>query len=139
MSNRTDRNARRGVSRILRPAFLALALAAAVPALAHHSYSAFDTTVQKNVTGVVKKVEWTNPHIWIWLDVANEKGAVEAFGFEGMSPNYLARRGWEKNTLKPGDKVTVIFNPFKTPTDHGGMFISTKIGGKTLTMGGGTN
>ena len=60
--------------------------------LAHHSFAAFDTQTQKTVTGTVKQVEWTNPHIWIWLDVPNAQGGVDVFGFEGMSPNYLARR-----------------------------------------------
>ena len=68
----------------------------------------------------------------------NEKGVTNTFSFEGMSPNYLSRRGWEKNTLKPGDKVTIEFNPFKDPAENGGMFLSTKIGGKTLPLGGGT-
>jgi hypothetical protein len=56
-----------------------------------------------------------------------------------MSPNFLSRRGWEKDTLKPGDKVSVLFYPFKEAKDHGGMFIRTTINGKTLTGGGGTN
>ena len=118
---------------------VACAIALAAPSFAHHSFAAFDMTAQKNVTGVVKKVEWTNPHIFIWVDVTNEKGVAETYGFEGMSPNYLSRRGWDKNTLKPGDKIAVTFNPFKAAYDHGGMFVSTKIGGKTLSMGGGTN
>ena len=68
--------------------------------LRRHSIS----TTEKTITGTVKQVDWTNPHTWIWVDVPNEKGTVETFGFEGMSPNYLARRGWTKSTLKPGDQ-----------------------------------
>jgi hypothetical protein len=124
---------------ILGMAVIALAGVLAVPLPAHHSFSAFDTTQQKTIAGVIKKVDWTNPHIFIWMDVTNDKGVVSLFGFEGMSPNYLSRRGWDKNTLKPGDKVSIVFNPFKKPEDLGGMFIRTTINGKTLTMGGGTN
>jgi hypothetical protein len=56
----------------------------------------------KTVMGVVKQVDWTNPHIWIWLDVQNASGQAETWGFEGMSPNFLARRGWTRNSLLPG-------------------------------------
>src|SRR5262245_61268746 len=84
-------------------------LFAGVSAAAHHSFAAFDTSSQKTVTGTVKQVDWTNPHIWIWLDVPNAKGTVEVFGFEGMSPNYLARRNWTKDSLKPGDRITIDY------------------------------
>jgi hypothetical protein len=129
-------------TRILRTVLFAAAafiVVSALPLPAHHSYASFDTTVQKTIEGVIFKVDWTNPHIWVWMDVPGEKGATTRFGFEGMSPNFLSRRGWEKDTLKPGDKVSVVFNPFKNPAEHGGMFIRTTIGGKTLTGGGGTN
>src|SRR6185436_8101540 len=81
--------------------------AAAGPVSAHHSFSAFDVANQKTVTGIVKQVDWTNPHIWIWINVENDKGATDTYGFEGMSPNFLARRGWTRTTLKAGDKITI--------------------------------
>ena len=105
-------------------------------ARAHHSFSAFDMANQKTITGKVSKVDWTNPHIWIWLDVTNDKGGTDTFGFEGMSPNFLARRGWTRTTLKAGDALTVSYRPMKDGS-HGGMFISGKMtSGKVLTMGG---
>ena len=79
--------------------------AAVLPVAAHHSFSAFNTTETKTVTGTVRNLEWTNPHIWLWLNVPNDKGGVDVYGFEGMSPNFLERRGWTKSTLKVGDKV----------------------------------
>lgn len=105
-------------------------------ALAHHSYSAFNMSESKVVTGTIKKVDWTNPHTWIWIDVANEQGVVETWGIEGMSPNYLDRRGWSRNTLKPGDKVSITLHPMKNG-DKGGSFLSAKKpDGTPLVMGG---
>ena len=124
--------------RTLLSATLAAILIAAVAgqASAHHSFSAFNTTEQKTVVGTVKKVEWTNPHIWIYIEVVNDKGRVDVYSFEGMSPNYLERRDWTRTTLKVGDKITVTFNPLRNG-DPGGMFVNGKMAsGKVLTMGG---
>ncbi|MBZ5576415.1 MAG: copper-binding protein [Acidobacteriia bacterium] len=105
-------------------------------AVAHHSFAAFDITTQKDVTGTVKKFDWTNPHTWVWIDVANDHGGVDTWGFEGMSPNFLARRGWNRTTLKPGDKLTVTFRPMKNG-DKGGMWVTGKRpDGEVLLMGG---
>jgi Cu/Ag efflux protein CusF len=115
----------------------AILLSAAPAAVAHHSFAAFDTQSQKTVTGTVKLVEWTNPHIWIWLDVTNSQGGVDTFGFEGMSPNYLARRNWVKTTLKPGDKITIDYRPLRDGK-NGGMFMTGKLtSGTVLSMTGG--
>jgi len=115
---------------------LAFLVAAVAPAAAHHSFAAFDMANQKTITGAVKQVDWTNPHIWIWIDVANDKGGTDTYAFEGMSPNYLARRGWTRTTLHTGDKITVAYRPMKDGK-NGGMFINgTTAAGKVLTMGG---
>jgi hypothetical protein len=117
--------------------FAALIVAAAGPALAHHSFAAFDINSQKGVTGTVTRVEWTNPHIWIWVDVTNTEGRVDTFGFEGMSPNYLERRNWTRTSLKPGDTITIEYRPLKDGK-NGGMFMNGKLAtGKVLTMQGG--
>ncbi|MEO5926267.1 MAG: DUF6152 family protein [Bryobacteraceae bacterium] len=105
-------------------------------ALAHHSYSAFDMVELVTVTGTVKKLDWTNPHTWIWLDVVNEKGVAETWGIEGMSPNYLARRGWSRTTLKPGEKISITLHPLKSG-EKGGTWVDAKRpNGETLMMGG---
>lgn len=105
-------------------------------ALAHHSYSAFDMVELITVSGTVKKLDWTNPHTWIWIDVVNEKGVAETWGVEGMSPNYLARRGWSRTTLKPGDKISITLHPLKTG-EKGGTWVDAKRpNGETLMMGG---
>ena len=103
----------------------------------HHSAApVFDLASEKKVTGVVKQVDWTNPHIWVWLDVRNASGQTETWGFEGMSPNFLARRGWTRTTLQPGMKITVTFRPLKDGK-NGGMFMAgTLEDGKVLTSAG---
>ena len=79
-----------------------------MPMLAHHSFAAeFDQTKSITVTGVVTKVEWTNPHIHIYVDVKEEDGKIVHWDFESGSPNGLGRQGWTRNTLKVGETVTV--------------------------------
>src|SRR6476620_9834427 len=112
---------------------------AVIPLMAHHSFAAFDVTTQKTVTGSVKQVDWTNPHIWLWIDVPNDKGGADTYGFEGMSPNFLARRGWTRSTLKNGDKITINYRPMKDGS-KGGMFMTGTMGsGKLLSMMGGSD
>jgi hypothetical protein len=80
----------------------------ATPAVAHHSFAAeYDSTKPVKVTGVVTKVEWTNPHIWFYVDVKDEKGTVTNWGFSGGPPGVLQRRGIPRTALKPGDTIVV--------------------------------
>ena len=84
----------------------------------------------------MKKFDYTNPHTWVWLDVPNEQGGVDTWGVEGMSPNFLNRRGWTRTTLKPGDKLTITIRPMKNG-EKGGMWISAKRpDGEVLLMAG---
>jgi hypothetical protein len=117
--------------------FMATLSAAVLPLAAHHSFSVFNTSETKTVTGTVREVQWTNPHIWIWVNVTNDKGGVDVYGFEGMSPNFLERRNWTRTTLKAGDTITIDYNPLRDGK-NGGMFRTGRMeNGKTLTMGGG--
>ena len=109
---------------------------AAGSAGAHHSFSLFNMQNEINISGTVKEVQWTNPHIWVWVDVANEDGEVVTWGLEGMSPNFLSRRGWTRTTLKSGDEVTVSLRPLRSG-EPGGMFVQTTTpDGIVLGMGG---
>ncbi len=84
-----------------------LALGAA-PALAHHSFAAeYDSTKPVTLKGSITKMEWQNPHARFYVDVTDETGKVTNWEFELGSPNGLMRRGWTRNSLKPGDTVTV--------------------------------
>jgi len=81
---------------------------AAVPALAHHSFAAeYDAAKPITLTGTVTKVEWMNPHARFYIDVKDDAGKVTNWELELGSPNGLMRRGWTRNSMKPGDVVTV--------------------------------
>jgi hypothetical protein len=111
----------------IRTGALWLTLAALPTAvLAHHSYAMFDMAQTVTLQGTIRDFQWTNPHSWIWIDVPDAKGVAQQWGIEGMSPNYLARRGWSKHTLKPGDKVSVLIHPLKG-AEHGGSFMSVTL------------
>ena len=90
-------------------ATLSLVCFLAAPLLAHHSFGAeYDANSPIAITGKLVKIEWTNPHSFIHLDVTDEKGAVSSWRLEGYPPNVLYRNGWKKDTtMKPGDKITV--------------------------------
>ena len=105
-------------------------------ALAHHSFTMFDMTKEVTITGTVKEFQWTNPHTFAWIDVPNAGGGVDTYGIEGMSPNFLGRRGWTKRTLTPGDKVTVVMYPLKDGQKGGTFLRCTLADGRVMMMFG---
>ena len=89
-------------------ATLAGFLAAVSPVRAHHAFAAeYDAKKQVRLEGVVTEMEWINPHAWIHIDVTGPDGKVTSWMVEGGSPNILLRRGFTKNTLEKGQKITV--------------------------------
>jgi hypothetical protein len=83
-------------------------------AQAHHSFSVFDMQTNKELEGEVIQFDWTNPHTFLWINVTNADGSKTRWGLEGMSPNFLGRRGWSKNTFEPGTKIKVVIWPLKS-------------------------
>ena len=88
---------------------IALIAFLAWPVRAHHSFAAeFDASQPITLTGIVTRVDWTNPHVWFYINVKDEKtGKVENWGAEMGPPHGLQRRGWRRETLKIGEQVTV--------------------------------
>src|ERR1700689_4391131 len=85
-----------------------LGLLAAIPVAAHHNFAAaYDASATITLTGVVTKVDWTNPHASIYLDVKDESGKVVNWGMEGYPPNTLTRTGFTRHIVKEGDTITI--------------------------------
>lgn len=83
-------------------------LVAGIPMAAHHSFAAeYDSSATITLKGVVTKVEWTNPHAYIYIDVKDETGKVVSWGMEGYPPNTLTRTGFTRHIVKEGDTITI--------------------------------
>ena len=97
---------------------LALALAAR-PALAHHSFAMYDTGRTVTLRATVKSLQWTNPHVIVWLNAEQEGGEPQLWSVEVSSPGAMTREGWTRRSLQPGDKVVVDLAPLRDG-NHGG-------------------
>jgi hypothetical protein len=102
------------VQRIARLLAIGLgAVAASSTVFAHHSFSMFDQASPLTITGVVSSVEWTNPHVYIELDLVEPVKGAKHWSIELGSPSILQRGGWKFNTVKKGDKVSAVVSPLK--------------------------
>ncbi len=91
-----------------------------LPASAHHSFAAeYDSSQVLTLKGTITKVEWTNPHIYIYVDVKDANGNVANWALEGYPPNTLKRTGFTKDTLKIGDEITITAYKAKDGTNTG--------------------
>src|ERR1700683_4593381 len=102
-----------------------LAVAAAAsgpPAYAHHSFAVYDRSKVLTLKGNVKSFQWTNPHSVVWVLVQPDGGGEpQEWSFETTSPGVLTRGGWTRNSLKPGDRVSVEFSPLRDGSLGGGL------------------
>ena len=122
----------------LAAAAAASAVAVASTAGAHHSYAMFDGTRTVTVKGTVAKIEWVNPHVFIWVYVPSPaaKTGYELYAFENGSTNVLMRRGWTKDTLAAGEELTVEYWPL-TDGRAGGHFRAATHADGSITRGAG--
>ena len=104
----------------------------AVPALAHHSFAMFDAERTMTVEGTVKEFQWTNPHSWIHLMVADSEGKPVQWSVELGAPSGLARQGWVPKTLTPGMNVKVLIHPLREGYPGGQFLHITLPDGKQL-------
>ena len=101
--------------KMILPALLALGVLSGGPALGHHSFAPYESTLQIKLSGVVSEFRWVNPHVYIEIDAADEKtGEKRHWLIEGASTSILNRAGWKFNMIKPGDRITVIVSPLRT-------------------------
>jgi hypothetical protein len=111
--------------------FLIVGALAALSAQAHHSFATFDVTKQVTLVGTVKEFQWTNPHTWIFITVPKD-GSTEDWEIEGGPVIGLKRDGWTRDSIKAGDKITLLIHP-KRDGSRGGSFIQvTTPDGKVL-------
>ncbi len=112
---------------------LAGLLAASPPAYAHHGASMFDLAHSISVKGTVTSVEWANPHAMIYVDVKDDKGSIQKWAVETRGgPNVLTRAGWNKDSLKPGDMITLFGHPAKDGSKSMGLEKIVLANGKEL-------
>jgi hypothetical protein len=110
------------------PAFLlAAAVSVAAPASAHHSFAMFEPTKTLTFKGTVKTFQWTNPHVVLWVLVQPDGGgAAQEWSLETTSPGVLTRAGWTRQSLKAGDRVSVVLSPLRDGS-HGGSLNSVTL------------
>ena len=114
------------MNRIALSIFAGALTAVAAPALAHHSFAMFDHEKTVTINGTVKEFEWTNPHAWIHMIAADDKGKAVDWSFEMGSVGQIAGQGWKVDTIKPGDKISVVMHPLKDGS-HGGQYVSATL------------
>ena len=140
------------VLKLGRVALLTLSAAAtATAAWAHHSFGAeFDSNKPISMSGVVTRLEWTNPHVYLWVDVTDKAGKVANWGFEMGPPHMLQKAGWKKNSLTLGESVTIDGWLARDGSNHanarrvvrkstGEVLGAASSGGQTLTGGKGAD
>jgi hypothetical protein len=125
-----------GIARLLAIGLGALAASSTV--FAHHSFSMFDQASPLTITGVVSSVEWTNPHVYIELDLTEPVKGAKHWSIELGSPSILQRGGWKFNTVKKGDKVSAVVSPLKNGEPGSLLTRITLADGRVLGNGGPT-
>jgi hypothetical protein len=111
-------------------------LVTGMSAQAHHSFAMFDHDHQIKVSGTVTHFQWTNPHVYIDLDVPTDQGDLKHYTIECANPGILDRIGWKFNMIKVGDKITTIIAPLRTGEPGGLLKQVTLADGRKFENGG---
>ena len=111
----------------------------AAPLSAHHSRAMFDVDVLVSVEGVVTRVEWKNPHMWVTLDVPAPDGKTESWGFEGSGAASMVASGISPQILKVGNRVKIIAHPPRDKSHRTGKFMGMEVNGTYYSRGTGSN
>jgi len=101
------------------------------PAAAHHSFALYDMTRSVEIDGSVDKMEWSNPHCWLFVRVCSAGGG-DSYGFEMTSVGEMTRRGWKKTAVKPGDRVKVRYHPLRDSRSGGLMMAVITADGRPI-------
>jgi len=128
---------RHGALRMILQVVVAGTFAGASLALAHHSFSMFDMTKKVTLDATVTEFQWTNPHVYIEVDVPDGTGPTKHWSVELGSPSILLKGGWKHNDLKKGDKATIIVSPLKNGMSGGFLEQITLSDGRVLGNGPG--
>jgi hypothetical protein len=107
------------------------------PAFGHHSLAMYDTSTQITVEAVIEEFEWRNPHSWLHIVVKDENGAESMWTLESNSTGQLTQARWTRDSVKPGDAVTVVLNPLRDGTRRGRLEEVRHIDGRVFSRQGG--
>lgn len=121
------------MNRVMTAAAFALTAVVAAPAAAHHSYAMFDRTKVITKPAVVRIWAFTNPHATLWVYINDAAGKPQLWALEAPGPGELIRAGWDKSSVKPGDKITVSLNPLRNGNNGGSLVKVTLPNGSSLT------
>jgi hypothetical protein len=111
---------------------VATVVAIGAPAWAHHSHSNYNTDEFTDLSGTVTDVAWTNPHVWLYMEVADDQGRPRAWTMEGGSVMALMRGGWQRERLTPGDRISVRCHPVRDGSAGCLMGFVTNINGTAM-------
>ena len=114
---------------------LFVAMGVASSAWGHHSFAMFDLDKEVTLEGVVKDLQWGNPHVWLEIRVPDGKGRTTVWSLEMGTTGMLTRAGWKSGTLKPNDQVKVVVNPLKSGAPSGRLVTVTLPDGRVLGPG----